>query len=333
MIKISSYTTCREALKMDYPIRECIESCLQFADEMIVLDSTENDSDGTTSLLNEMATKDARIKHIQKQFDWNAPNSGIYDGISKAFARSQCTGTHLYQIDLDEIVHEKHADMIRPFIEKVNWKETKLVALPVIDLWGKEKIRIEVNPWKWRLSINDPAITHGIPVQCRVMKNGLLYATPGTDGCDYIHSKSGQVIPCSQYMTSKVDQVRRLAVTDETYIPQYEKWFNASLEQLPAVFHYSWYDIKRKVYNFKHFWARSWQSLYGDFLDERNNPMFPGRLWNEVTDEEIAQYAKKLETETNGHVFHRPWDGTKTNGIKISLGHPANMKEWIARQK
>lgn len=331
-MKISAYGTARAALQMDFPLKECIESCLEFADEFVVVDSTENDSDGTTSMLKEMAAKDSRVKHIQKQFDWSAPNHGVFDGQSKAFARTQCTGTHLWQIDADEIVHEKHAAMIRPLIEKINWKETKLLALPVVDFWGKQKMRVDVNPWKWRLSVNDPDITHGIPVFLRKMKEGLLYANPGTDGCDYISKRTGQVIPCTNYFTAKVDNLRRLAVTDVAYIPQYEKWINASLEQLPGVFHYSWFDIKRKVYNFKHFWAGSWQSLYGEPVEERNNPMFPGKLWSEVTDEMIAEYAKDLEENTSGHVFHRPYDGSVTNGIKISMNHPKFMNNWIAKQ-
>ena len=43
-----------------------------------------------------------------------------------------------------------------------------LVCLPVIEFWGdKGKVRIDVNPWKWRLSRNRPHITHGIPKDLR----------------------------------------------------------------------------------------------------------------------------------------------------------------------
>ena len=45
-------------------------------------------------------------------------------------------------------------------------KNMDLICLPVIEYWGKnEKVRIDVNPWKWRLSKNRPYITHGIPAK------------------------------------------------------------------------------------------------------------------------------------------------------------------------
>ena len=47
-------------------------------------------------------------------------------------------------------------------------KNVELIALPVIEYWGgPEKVRLDVNPWKWRLSRNLPHITHGIPANLR----------------------------------------------------------------------------------------------------------------------------------------------------------------------
>ena len=47
-------------------------------------------------------------------------------------------------------------------------KNMDLIALPVTEFWGsKDKVRIDVNPWKWRLSRNRPHITHGIPASLR----------------------------------------------------------------------------------------------------------------------------------------------------------------------
>ena len=50
-------------------------------------------------------------------------------------------------------------------------------------------------------------------------------------------------------------------------------------------------------------------------------------------DEMIAAYAKELEEKTCGHVFHRPWDGSSANGIKINLSHPAIAQKWIDKHK
>ena len=77
----------------------------------------------------------------------------------------------------DEIVHEKDYDKVKEVIKRLP-KATDLIALPVIEYWGgPEKVRIDVNPWKWRLSRNRKYITHGIPKQLRVIdEDGQLYA-------------------------------------------------------------------------------------------------------------------------------------------------------------
>ena len=67
--------------------------------------------------------------------------------------------------------------------------------------------------------------------------------------------------------------------------------------------------------------------------DASANPMFPGKLWSEVSDEMITAYAETLEEKTCGHVFHRPWDGSSANGSKIGLSHPAIAQKWIDKQK
>ncbi len=332
-MKISGYTTARNVIEMDYPFEEAIRSVLAFADEVIVLDSTEPEhSDGTSEYLNEMSKEDPRIRHIRHNFDWSAPNHGIFDGQAKALARSHCTGDYLWQFDVDEIVHEVHTEMVRPFIRKLDWKKFDLVALPVIDFWGHDKMRIDVSLCKWRLSVNKPEITHGIPIALRTYENALLYARNGTDGCDYVDRHTGQVIPCAMYMPAPVEQLRLAAVRDARAVPAIESWVNKSLTDRPAVFHYSWFNINRKIQNYKQFWDMSWKSLYNEDTDERANPMFPGKRWSEITDEMITEYAKDLEEKTCGHVFHRPWDGSTANGIKISLSHPAIVQKWINKQ-
>lgn len=333
-MKISAYTTVRNVIEMDYPFEEAIRSVLAFADEVVVLDSTgQKHSDGTSERLNVMSKEEPRIKHIRHDFDWTAPNHGIFDGQAKALARSYCTGDYLWQFDVDEIVHEIHAEMVRPFIRKLDWKGFDLVALPVIDLWGRDKIRIDVSLWKLRLSLNKPEITHGIPLALRKYENGLLYARQGTDGCDYIGKYTGAGFPFASYAPVQVEQLRLAAVQDASAIPEIESFVNKSLAKIPAVFHYSWFNIKRKIQNYKQFWDTSWKSLYNEDRDERANPMFPGKLWSEVSDEMITAYAETLEEKTCGHVFHRPWDGSSANGIKIGLSHPAIAQKWIDKQK
>ena len=332
-MKVSAYCTVRNAVEMEYPFEESIQSHLAFADEVVVLDSTDP-PDGTTERLEQLVKSEPRVKVVRTSFPWNAPNHGIYDGASKAAARRACTGEFLWQFDIDEVIHEDHAKMVKPLIAKVDWSKLSLLALPVVDFWGREgRVRVDVNLWKWRLSVNSPEITHGIPIQLRKYENGLLYAQHGTDGCDYINQATGNVIPCGGYVPEQVELLKRQAVRDSGPLPIVSRFVNGSLEELPGVFHYSWFNIERKIRNFRVFWNSSWKSLYNEDRDERANPFFPGLTWAEVTDDMIRAKALELESKTGGHVFHVPWDGSKNNFIKIKMNHPQVIQSWVSKQQ
>ena len=127
--------------------------------------------------------------------------------MQKAFARSLCTGDWCWQQDSDEIVHEQDYEKMQELLKRLP-KATDLLALPVVEYWGgPEKVRIDVNPWKWRLSRNRNYITHGIPKQLRKVDiTGHLYALPGTDGCDYIDTQTHEVIPCTTFYTKDIHE-------------------------------------------------------------------------------------------------------------------------------
>ena len=73
--------------------------------------------------------------------------------------------------------------------------------------------------------------------------------------------------------------------------------------------------------------------MYNEIRDEKNNPMFPGLTWEEVTEDMTKQKAIELEQGTGGHIFHRPWDGSRNNSYRVEMGHPDIVKEWIVRNK
>ena len=333
-MKISGYMTCRNASQMGYPFIEALESLVNFCDEIVVCDTSDG-TDDTTELLEEF--KEAQCLEVKvihpEGIDWSAPNHGIYDGMTKALAREHCTGDYCFQIDADEIV-DTSILQIEEMIEASGMNEANpLVSLPVVEYWGSEgKVRIDVNPWKWRLSLNLPHITHGIPIQARQKINGLLYASPGTDGCDYIHKFDGTVIPCIHFVKPKIEQIRQMAVSEESFVPTYEAWFNKITTKMPTIYHYSWWSVYEKMLKYKLFWNNSWMSLYNEERPAGYNPFF-NKSFDEVTEEEMLDEARKLELETGGHVFHKPWDGRKTNHVIIKKEHPENIKEWATKHK
>ena len=110
---------------------------------------------------------------------------------------------------------------------------------------------MDINPWKWRLSRNADHITQGIPSELlRKDDDGNIYAAPGTDTCDYVHSETGERLPHVGFYNEQAHSVRiaGLSGNDEA-VAAYQDWFRRAVDQLPSVHHYSWYDIPKKIKN------------------------------------------------------------------------------------
>lgn len=333
-MKISAYTTTKDCNKGKYPFIESITSILPIADEIIVYDSSR-ENDGTLEELRNLEKLHKKIKVIHDdKLDWTARNHGINDGLAKALSRSHCTGTVLIQFDVDEIFHEKDIEKWKKLCVEFSTGNIEVLHLPVIEFWGKKKIRIDIGPTKERLTKNKPNITHGIPGQLRYYKNGLLYSKQGSDGCNLIDSQT--LLPIKQFMPS-LDfswSLREESRYDENSKEVYESWYKKFIinnEKFPCVYHYSWFNIKRKLVTYKNFWANSWSSLYGD-ESEKTNPMFPSIKNEDITEEMIEKYSIEIEDKTAGWIFHQPWDGSSVYGLDVEntgVTHPECLNQWI----
>jgi len=209
------------------------------------------------------------------------------------------------------------------------------IALPVLEFWGgKGKVRIDINPWKWRMSRNRPHITHGIPRSLRKFdKEGNLYSSPGSDGCDYIRSDTYEPIPFVNFYTENAHKARSLALKgNNEAIDAYSLWIQHTLDSLPSVVHYSWYDIERKINTYKNYWSKHWQSLY-DIIQEDTpeNNMFFDKPWSKVSASDISKLSKKLEDKMGGWIFHTKVDfNTPTPWLSVNeTVHPESIKDWL----
>lgn len=316
---ISGYTTTKDCIKAQYPWRESIRSMLGFCDEVVVVDG--GSKDGTLEELQTWVETEPKLKVHLVERDWSHPRFAVFDGAQKAEARKRCTGDFLWQMDADEVVPERDWEKVVQLCRTFP-REIDLVSLPVTEFWGgPRKVRMDVNPWKWRLSRNLPHITHGIPSPLRRSdSDGHLYASPGTDGCDYVHSETGAPIPHGSFYTHEVHNARMAALQgNEEAQKGYADWFRRVTDSLPGVLHYSWYDISRKIRTYRDYWSQHWQSLY-DIRQEdtAENNMFFDKSWTEVTEEEIETMGKRLADELGGHVFHS----------KVDFSKPTPWIEW-----
>lgn len=330
---ISGYTTVYNCISQKYPFLQSIQSLLGFCDEVVVVDG--GSTDGTWETLKNLSQQESRLVVKQIIRDWSHPRFAVFDGMQKAEARKLCSGDFCWQQDSDEIVHENDYSKIRNLVKHFP-KGVNLLSLPVIEYWGGfDKVRMDVTPWKWRLSKNVSSITHGIPTQLRkIDSEGHLFAQQGTDGCDLIDSITGDPIPFLGFYTDAAHAVRLEALRGNIQAKhEYETWFNSVIQEIPAVYHFSWFDIERKIYTYKNYWTKHWESLRGEtYIDNSSTNMFFDLSWSEVTDNMIREKAKEL-SKIGGWIWHQKWKGQKTPWLIVVTNPPKIMLDYYVERK
>ena len=85
-------------------------------------------TDGTWEELQAMAKLQGDGKLIVKQLkrNWDDPRFALFNGQQKAAARTLCTKEWCWQVDIDEVVHEKDYDKVRTLLRQMP-KSAKLI--------------------------------------------------------------------------------------------------------------------------------------------------------------------------------------------------------------
>lgn len=353
-MKIYGYTTTRNCINMSYPFEESILNHLDFCDHVVVVDTSDG-SDATVERLdnlvnqvNQVGADRLSVYHLDA--DYNVPNFPLLDGRTKALARSLCKNAdYLWQFDVDEAVMPGSRKAIESFINMCFTENSyDVFTLPVVEFWGSSvdekghaKVRVDVNPWKERVSRNNVQVIHGAPANKmkheKSVEDGRYYdfMCPGTDGCNYISSDQHQLVPVGHaYMTNEVEDCRRAALNgDELSLKVYQAWLNKLIEDsaVPVVFHYSWWSVYHKMLGYEKYWNKFWLAAYNEKRPEGWNP-FSDKPLNEMTDQEKRELATRLETETGGHIFHTQWKGQKTPHANVTCQGPEDMVKWYVNR-
>jgi len=290
---------------------------------VIVVDA--GSTDGTWERLQEIEG----IRVYKHDVDFDHPRWAIKsDGELKAKARKYVTCDWAWQMDVDEVLYPEEREKIQSLLQNAP-KAFDLISLPVVEYWGSTgKIRVDVNPWKWRISRNKDHITHGIPRELLALDDeGFEYALKGTDSCDYIDTNSAERIPHATFYDETAHKIRMQALNNSVpHLKAYQDWMEQIVDMLPTIYHYSWYDIERKITSYKTHWSKFWKSMYNLETDDtaENNVCFD-KPWSEVTEDDIKVFSQRLEEEKGGHIFHSKVDWSKeVPWIELTKPGPLN---------
>jgi glycosyltransferase involved in cell wall biosynthesis len=114
-VKVSGFTFIRNAIKLDYPIVEAIQSILPLCNEVIV--AVGNSEDDTLELI--QSIDPSKIRIIQTTWDDSLRENGavLADETNKAFQAISPDSDWAFYIQGDEVIHEGDYAEIRAKME------------------------------------------------------------------------------------------------------------------------------------------------------------------------------------------------------------------------
>jgi ADP-heptose:LPS heptosyltransferase/glycosyltransferase involved in cell wall biosynthesis len=262
-LKLSAYMIIKDGIKYEFPFEESIKAAAAICDEVVIVDG--GSTDGTWEKLTELASPVFECVNKENDYHvvanghqpirifehpWDLNNPTLF-GDEKTYARKQCTGTWLIQLDADEILHEPKRGMIKEMIAKN--KQVELMDFPCINFYGNKKtIRIEPNCWKWRLSHNDARIVHGVHGAARDFDPDTMQITMDkkkSDGCEYIYADNLEILQHKVTFDPALVMAHEALKAGKCGTERYLEVLTHIVKNFACVFHYSWLDLERKKQN------------------------------------------------------------------------------------
>lgn len=122
-MKVTGFTFIRNAIKLDYPVKEAIRSILPMCDDFVV--AVGKSEDDTLSLIKGIDEKKIRV--VETVWDDSLREGGqvLADETNKAFREITGQSDWAFYIQGDEVIHEKYQKVIYESMEK--WKDNRQV--------------------------------------------------------------------------------------------------------------------------------------------------------------------------------------------------------------
>lgn len=159
-MRISGFSMVRNATKIQYPVRQSIESLLPLVDEFCLALGKGDEDDYTEEEVKKIGSDKVKIIHT----DWDIEKypRGMVHAQQTDVAKSHCSGDWLFYIQADEVVHEEDLPKIKAQCEKyLNDPEVEGLIFDYLHFWGDyDHVH---NSHKWypheiRIVRNDPEI-------------------------------------------------------------------------------------------------------------------------------------------------------------------------------
>ncbi len=120
-MQISGYTIVRNALKLDYPFRESVQSMLPLCDELVI--NCGDSSDGTRQLCDSLAAESGgKIRVIDSVWETREQSGGFQLKAQSDRALAECRAPWCLYLQADEVLHEEDYPRIR---SAMSWADGK----------------------------------------------------------------------------------------------------------------------------------------------------------------------------------------------------------------
>ncbi len=132
-MRVSGFTFVRDAVRLDFPVRESVASILPICDEFVV--NVGHSNDGTRELVESI--EDPKISVFESEWDPALFVKGAINAQQTNLALDRCTGDWCFYLQADEVVHESDLDLLRGCMERnTDRAEVEGLLFHYYHFWG-----------------------------------------------------------------------------------------------------------------------------------------------------------------------------------------------------